>query len=99
MQNFVFHNPTKIIFGKNTIGTIGSETVAFGEKTLLVYGSGSIKDNGIYTYPLGQQRKRCGIFRISEQLLQREIALIANTQVLRIRAARLTHHPDRRALG
>ncbi len=48
MQNFVFHNPTKILFGKNTIPAIGPETVAFGTRVLLVYGSGSIKKNGIY---------------------------------------------------
>jgi alcohol dehydrogenase len=48
MQNFVFHNPTKIIFGKNTIQSIGEETVAYGERVLLVYGSGSIKKNGLY---------------------------------------------------
>jgi alcohol dehydrogenase YqhD (iron-dependent ADH family) len=48
MQNFVFHNPTKILFGKNTIPAIGPETVAFGARVLLVYGSGSIKNNGIY---------------------------------------------------
>lgn len=48
MQNFVFHNPTKILFGKGTIPAIGPETVAFGTKVLLVYGAGSIKRNGIY---------------------------------------------------
>jgi alcohol dehydrogenase YqhD (iron-dependent ADH family) len=48
MQNFVFHNPTKIIFGKDTIPLIGSETAAFGKKALLVYGRDSIKKNGIY---------------------------------------------------
>jgi hypothetical protein len=48
MQNFVFHNPTKILFGKGTIPAIGPETVAFATKVLLVYGSGSIKRNGIY---------------------------------------------------
>jgi len=48
MQNFVFHNPTKILFGKGTIPSIGSETTAFSNKVLLVYGSGSIKKNGLY---------------------------------------------------
>ncbi len=48
MQNFVFHNPTKILFGSNTIPSIGAETLAFGSKVLLVYGSGSIKKNGVY---------------------------------------------------
>ena len=48
MQNFVFHNPTKILFGKNTIPAIGQETVAYGKKVLLVYGTASIKKNGLY---------------------------------------------------
>ena len=48
MQNFVLHLPTKILFGKDTIANIGPETAAFGQKVLLVYGSGSIKQNTIY---------------------------------------------------
>jgi alcohol dehydrogenase YqhD (iron-dependent ADH family) len=48
MQNFVFHNPTKIIFGKDTISSIGSESAVFGKNALLVYGQKSIKRNGIY---------------------------------------------------
>ncbi|AGF79162.1 Fe-dependent oxidoreductase, alcohol dehydrogenase [Desulfocapsa sulfexigens DSM 10523] len=48
MQNFVFHNPTKILFGKNTVSSIGEETLLFGKNVLLVYGSGSIKKNGLY---------------------------------------------------
>ncbi len=49
MQNFVFHNPTKIIFGHDTIGQIGQEVAASGcRRVLLVYGSGSIKENGVY---------------------------------------------------
>lgn len=49
MENFVFHNPTKIIFGKKTIPSIGEETRVFGKKVLLVYGKGSIQKNNIYT--------------------------------------------------
>lgn len=48
MENFVFYNPTKIIFGKNTLSKIGKETASFGRKVLLVYGCGSIKQNNIY---------------------------------------------------
>lgn len=48
MQNFVFHNPTKILFGKNTVPAIGNETALFGTKVLLVYGTGSIKQTGLY---------------------------------------------------
>ncbi len=49
MRNFVFHNPTKIIFGKGTVGQIGDEIKKYGvEKVLLLYGRGSIKRNGVY---------------------------------------------------
>lgn len=48
MQNFVFENPTRILFGKGTIARIGQEVKRFGGKALLVYGQGSIKRNGIY---------------------------------------------------
>lgn len=48
MQNFTFENPTKILFGKGMIARIGGEAARFGSKALLVYGSGSIKKNGVY---------------------------------------------------
>ena len=48
MQNFTFWNPTRIVFGQNTIPQIGKETVAFGQKALLVYGRDSVKRSGIF---------------------------------------------------
>jgi len=48
MQNFVFENPTKIVFGRDQIKKTGSEVKKFGTKVLMVYGEGSIKKNGIY---------------------------------------------------
>lgn len=48
MQNFTFENPTKIIFGKGMIARIGGEAARFGTRALMVYGSGSIKANGVY---------------------------------------------------
>nr|MBF0221877.1 iron-containing alcohol dehydrogenase [Desulfobulbaceae bacterium] len=48
MYNFVLENPTKIIFGQDTIKQIGPEVSLFGKNVLLVYGSGSIVRNGIY---------------------------------------------------
>ncbi len=48
MRNFIFHNQTKIIFGKGQIQKTGREVAAFGKKVLMVYGRGSIKQNGIY---------------------------------------------------
>jgi NADP-dependent alcohol dehydrogenase len=47
MQNFEFHNPTKILFGKNQIEKINKE-IPQNSKILLVYGGGSIFKNGVY---------------------------------------------------
>jgi len=47
MNNFEFKNPTKIIFGKDTIQKLKEEIPA-DAKVLLLYGGGSIKKNGIY---------------------------------------------------
>ena len=47
MNNFDFKNPTKIIFGKDTIQKVKEEIPA-DAKVLLLYGGGSIKKNGIY---------------------------------------------------
>ncbi len=46
MLNFNFHNPTKILFGKNQIKKIKKE-IPSGSKVLITYGGGSIKANGI----------------------------------------------------
>ena len=47
MNTFEFKNPTKIIFGKNTIEKLENE-IPKDAKVLLLYGGGSIKKNGIY---------------------------------------------------
>lgn len=47
MNNFEFKNPTKIIFGKDTIKNLGTE-IPKDAKILMLYGGGSIKKNGIY---------------------------------------------------
>lgn len=49
MQNFVFHNPTKVIFGQGSIPKIGNEIAKYGiKRVLLLAGKGSIKTNGVY---------------------------------------------------
>ena len=48
MDNFTFLNPTKIIFGRDTEGTVGAETARLSRKILLHYGGGSIKASGLY---------------------------------------------------
>ncbi|MEI8374253.1 MAG: iron-containing alcohol dehydrogenase [Planctomycetota bacterium] len=47
MLNFNFYNPTKIIFGKDTIPKI-KNLIPESAKVMLTYGGGSIKRNGVY---------------------------------------------------
>jgi alcohol dehydrogenase YqhD (iron-dependent ADH family) len=54
MEDFVFRNPTKIIFGKKAMEQIRSNVRIFGKKVLLTYGGGSIKKNGIYDKVVAQ---------------------------------------------
>ncbi|MCD8438894.1 hypothetical protein [Tenacibaculum finnmarkense] len=49
MNNFQFKNPTKIIFGKDTIKEITTQ-IPKDAKVLLLFGGGSIK-------------KKCGVVR------------------------------------
>ncbi|SDL89476.1 iron-containing alcohol dehydrogenase [Chryseobacterium taihuense] len=47
MLNFEFKNPTKILFGKGEIAKISKE-IPQDARILMIYGGGSIKNNGIY---------------------------------------------------
>ncbi|MBE0639090.1 MAG: iron-containing alcohol dehydrogenase [Bacteroidales bacterium] len=47
MNNFTYYNPTKIIFGENTIAKITTE-IPHHARILITYGGGSIKQNGIH---------------------------------------------------
>jgi alcohol dehydrogenase len=48
MNQFTFHNPTKLIFGKGQLEQLKTEVPQYGKRVLLVYGGGSIKRNGLY---------------------------------------------------
>jgi len=47
MNNFEFGNPVKIVFGKGSIARL-SALIPAGSKVMMVYGGGSIKQNGVY---------------------------------------------------
>lgn len=47
MDNFVFHNPVKVIFGQGQIKALGRE-IPKGARVLFAYGGGSIKANGVH---------------------------------------------------
>jgi alcohol dehydrogenase len=59
MENFVFRNPTKIIFGKSTENQVGKEVTEY-KKVLLHYGEGSIKKSGLYDRVV-ESLKRAGV--------------------------------------
>lgn len=48
MQNFTYHTPTKLIFGKNSIENLPEVLRPLGNRILLTYGGGSIKKIGLY---------------------------------------------------
>ncbi len=47
MNNFEFHNPVKIIFGKDQITQLPRQ-IDKKNRVLLIYGGGSIRKNGVY---------------------------------------------------
>lgn len=47
MLDFTYHNPVKIVFGKNTIAQLAA-LIPANARVLLAYGGGSIRKNGVY---------------------------------------------------
>lgn len=48
MNNFIYHAPTKVIFGRGVEAQIGEELKKHGAKKVLIhYGGGSVKKNGL----------------------------------------------------
>ncbi|WP_029100263.1 iron-containing alcohol dehydrogenase [Brevibacillus thermoruber] len=48
MDNFVYHNPTELIFGRGQLEKLKEKAAQLGSTVLLVYGGGSIKRIGLY---------------------------------------------------
>ncbi len=48
MNNYEYHVPTDIRFGRDQIRCLEKEIAKYGRKILLVYGGGSIKKSGLY---------------------------------------------------
>lgn len=48
MDNFVYHNATKILFGKGTEAQVGAETKRYNTKVLVHTGMGSVKRSGLF---------------------------------------------------
>lgn len=48
MDNFTYHNATKIVFGRNVEAGVGLETRRWAKKVLLHTGQGSVKRSGLF---------------------------------------------------
>lgn len=53
LGNFSYCNPTKLYFGEDALQNLTVELPKYGNNVALVYGSGSIKKNGIYDEIIG----------------------------------------------
>lgn len=61
LGTFTYHNPTKLYFGEHALEALHQELPKYGPNVTLIYGSGSIKENGIYdavTALLDQHQKK-----------------------------------------
>lgn len=47
MNNFIYHNPTKLVFGKGTISKL-PELIPAGKRIMITFGGGSVRRNGVY---------------------------------------------------
>ncbi len=61
MENFIFQNPTKLIFGKGMIAQLAKEIPA-GKRVMVTFGGGSVKQNGVYD----QVKKALAGFEVTE---------------------------------
>lgn len=60
MQNFTYHIPTKIHFGKGEVKALGAELKGRARKVLIVTGGGSVKKNGVFD-DVVRELKKAGI--------------------------------------
>ena len=64
MQNFVFYNPTKLVFGQNTQSQVGNLIQENnGTRVLIIYGGGSVKKSGLLTQ-VKESLKKANIYNI-----------------------------------
>ena len=57
LGEFMYHNPTTLYFGSQSLENLDRELPLYGPNVLLVYGGGSIKKNGIYDAVLSYLKK------------------------------------------
>ena len=63
LNNFIFRNPVKLIFGEGEIARLKKE-VKTGTKVMMTYGGGSIRKNGVYEQAM-ENLKHCEVIEFS----------------------------------
>jgi len=58
MKNFLAFNPVKLHFGKDVVQELGASAAKLGSKALLVYGGGSVLQNGSHFDTLEQLKEQ-----------------------------------------
>ena len=47
MNNFIYHNPTELVFGKGQIARL-PKLIPADKRIMVTFGGGSVKRNGVY---------------------------------------------------
>ena len=77
MDNFIYQNPTKIIFGRDTHKNVGDEVALYGKKILLHYGGSSIKKSGLYDVVIDSLKKNnIEVFELSGVVPNPHLAMV-----------------------
>lgn len=93
MNNFIFENATKAVFGQGCVKEYLSCMVShYGPNVLLAYGGGSIKRNGIYD-------EVCGILQSTDKNIVEFSGIMPNPHLRQgaggsQTGARQSHRPD-----
>jgi alcohol dehydrogenase YqhD (iron-dependent ADH family) len=64
LENFIFHNPTKLIFGEGQIKHLPEEVLKHGDRVLIVTGKGSVKRSGLFAEAVALLKNKCTIFEL-----------------------------------
>lgn len=89
LGNFTFETPTRVHFGKFALLKLKNELRKYGKKILLIYGGGSIKENGIYDRVIEILKKEGNVWNElggvssnpTSDLLQKAIKLIGTQPI------------------
>ncbi len=57
MNDFIFHSPTEVVFGKNAEEKTGEVASKYGSRALIVYGKGSVVRSGLLAVVRGSLEK------------------------------------------